>query len=434
MNVFVQGQLPRLSPPVPRPLGAKKALEGIVVVDFSRLIAGPYATMLLADLGGDVIKIENPGTGDDARGLVPPDLTGESSIFLWANRNKRSIELDLRSASGRQIALDLVAKGDVVVENFSTGVMDRLGLGYEALAKINPRIIYCAVSAFGRKGQFAPRPGYDPVAQAESGFISMNGFPGQEPVRAGAPIVDISTAMMTCNAILGALVARERHGIGQYVETALFDDAITMSGHYGMNYLMTGVNPQRFGNGSAAAQPLGIYNCSDGPIYLAVVNDRNYQRLVAELFGRPDLADHPDYKTNAQRLANIDKLNLRLKALFAEHRRDELLERAQRLGVPMGIVRTIEEAFTSEEMRARGMLSEIPHPTAGTVPNIAAPFCFHGTPLVDPVAAPLLGQHRDEILSAVLGYNDAQIAELAANGAFGASSAMPPEKAARAGG
>jgi crotonobetainyl-CoA:carnitine CoA-transferase CaiB-like acyl-CoA transferase len=411
---------PQLPPPVPRPANAKKALEGIVVIDFTRLIAGPYATLLLADLGADVIKIESPVGGDDGRALRPPDLGGESSLYLWANRNKRSIALDLRSPAGKKVALDLVAKGDVVVENFSAGVMDRLGLSYEALSKINPRLIYCAISAFGRNGAFSQRPGYDPVAQAESGFLSLNGHPDREPVRAGSSVIDISTAMMTCNAILGALLARERHGIGQYVETALFDDAIAMTGQYGMNFLMTGENQERFGNGSKTAEPLGVFYCSDGPLYVACANDRTYQRLVIDVLGMPELAEHPDYRTNSQRIANAGALTARLKEAFARvGSREATLEKARRAGVPMGLVRTIEEGFTSPEIMARGMLSEIPHPTAGKVPNVAAPFRFMGTPLADPVAAPLLGQHRDEILTGTLNYDDGEIARLAGEGAFG---------------
>ncbi len=409
---------PQLPPPVPRPANAKKALAGIVVIDFTRLIAGPYATLLLADLGADVIKIENPGGGDDARSLRPPDLGGESSLYLWANRNKRSIALDLRSPAGKQVALDLAAKADVVVENFSAGVMERLGLSYEALSKINPRLIYCAVSAFGRSGEFAWRPGYDPVAQAESGFLSLNGFPEHDPVRVGSSIIDISTAMMACNAVLAALVARERHGIGQYVETALFDDAVAVTGQYGMNFLMTGENQERFGNGSKTAEPVGLYHCSDGPIYVACANDRTFQRLVIDVLGLPELANQPDYKTNERRIANAAALTARLKEAFLKGTRQANLERAQRAGVPMGLVRSIAEGFTSPEIVDRGVLSEIPHPTAGTVPNIAAPFRLEGTPLVDPVAAPLLGQHRDEILSGLLGYDQKEIDRLAACGAF----------------
>jgi crotonobetainyl-CoA:carnitine CoA-transferase CaiB-like acyl-CoA transferase len=410
---------PQLPPPAPRAANAKKALEGIVVIDFTRLIAGPYATLLLADLGADVIKIESPVTGDDARALRPPDLGGESSLYLWANRNKRSIALDLRSPAGKQVALDLVAKGDVVVENFSAGVMDRLGLSYEALSKINPRLIYCAISAFGRNGAFSQRPGYDPVAQAESGFLSLNGHPDREPVRAGSSVIDISTAMMTCNAILGALLARERHGIGQYVETALFDDAIVMTGQYGMNFLMTGENQERFGNGSKTAEPLGLFYCSDGPVYVACANDRTYQRLVIDVLGLPELADHPEYKTNSQRIANAGALAAKLKEAFRGISRNTAFEKAQSAGVPMGLVRTIEEGFTSPEIMARGVLSEIPHPTAGRIPNVAAPFRFMGTPLADPVAAPLLGQHRDEILAGTLDYDEGEIERLAAEGAFG---------------
>ncbi len=410
---------PQLPPPVPRPRQAKKALEGIRVVDFTRLLAGPYATLLLADLGADVIKIERPGTGDDGRSLKPPALSGESSLYLWANRNKRSIVLDLQSLAGCEVARELAATADVVVENFSAGVMDRLGLSYELLSERNPRLIYCAVSAFGRTGEFASRPGYDPVAQAESGFMSLNGFPDQEPLRTGSSIVDISTGMMASNAILAALVARERHGLGQYVETALFDTAIVLTGQYGMNYLVTGEDQVRFGNGSKTAEPVGIFDCADGPVYVACANDRNWQRLAIEVLGEPELAADPDYATNAMRMGNAATLKARLHKAFGVVRREVALERAQRWGVPLGLVRTIEQAFTCREMAARQMLSAIPHPTAGEVPNISAPLRLVGTPLADPVAAPLLGQHTDAVLREVLGYDEQRVCALRSAGALG---------------
>ncbi|MGD9878896.1 MAG: CaiB/BaiF CoA transferase family protein [Reyranella sp.] len=410
---------PQLLPPAPRPRQAKKALEGVRVVDFTRLLAGPYATLLLADLGADVIKIEKPGTGDDGRGLKPPDLSGESSLYLWANRNKRSIALDLQSPVGCEVAQELAATADVVVENFSAGVMDRLGLSYETLSGRNPRLIYCAVSAFGRTGEFASRPGYDPVAQAESGFMSLNGFPDQEPLRTGSSIIDISTGMMASNAILAAIVARERHGLGQYVETALFDTAIALTGQYGMNYLVTGEDQVRFGNGSKTAEPVGVFDCADGPVYLACANDRNWQRLALEVLGEPELAADPDYATNATRMANAATLKARLRKAFGAVPREVALEQAQRWGVPLGLVRTIEQAFTCREMAARQIVSAIPHPTAGEVPNIAAPLRLAGTPLADPVAAPLLGQHTSAVLREVLGYDEVRVAELRSAGAFG---------------
>lgn len=411
---------PQLEPLKRSTSDAPSALQGVKVLDFTRLIAGPYGTMLLADLGAEVIKIEHPATGDDSRGLRPPVLGGESSCYVWANRNKRSLTLDLRHEQGKDIARALARQVDIVVENFSTGVMEKLGLDYETLSTTNSRLIYCSVSAFGRHGPFAHRPGYDPVVQAESGFLSMNGFPEGDPVRAGSSVIDISTGMMTCNALLAALMARERHGIGQRVEVTMFDDAIAMTGQYGMNYLMTGEDQTRPGNGSNTAEPTGLFPTNNGPLYVTCANDRNYQKLVAEVLDQPALAQDERFRTNAARMANRKTLHEILREAFMQKRREHWLERGHAVGVPMGLVRTIKEAFDCDEMRERGLLSQIPHPTAGSVPNIAPPFHFERTPVVDPVASPLLGQHTDEILTQYLGYDEARLAELRVLGAFGA--------------
>ena len=412
---------PLLPAPSPRPKGAPNALDGIRIIDFTRLMAGPYGTLLLADLGADVIKIENPETGDDSRGLKPPALGGESSMYLWANRNKRSLALDLRMPEAQEVIKDLVRNADVVVENFSAGVMKRFGLSYEELARIKPTIIYCAVSAFGRQGRFASRPGYDPIVQAESGFFSLNGYPDRPPVRAGASIIDISTGMMASNAILGALMARERHGIGQYVEVAMFDNAIVMTGQYGMNYLMTGEDQVRFGNGSMTAEPVGLFEANDGQVYLACGNDKNFRNLVIDVLECPQLAEDPSFATNRSRSQNREQLHRIIADAFAQGSREMWLERGLKTGVPIGLVRSIAEVFSSEEIREQKLLSRIPHPRAGYVPNIAAPFRFSETPLVDAVAAPLLGQHSEVVLREVLGYDNARIQTLAKSGCFGSS-------------
>lgn len=412
---------PALPSPRPRPAGAPTALGGIRVLDFTRLIAGPYCTMLLSDLGAEVLKVEHPVTGDDSRQLRPPEVGGLSSMFVMMNRGKRSIALDLASPEGKALARELARKADVVVENFSAGVMDRLGLGYETLRADNPGLVYCAIGAFGREGAYADRPGYDPIAQSESGFLSLNGFPDGDPVRAGPPIVDISTGMMACNAVLGALVARGRTGEGQYVEAALFDDAVNLTGQYGMNFLMTGQDQPRWGNGAGAVVPVGLFHAADGPIYVTCANDRNYRRLATDVLGRPDLADSPDYATNELRVRNRKALDATLTAIFETQPREHWREKGRAAGVPIGNVRTVAEAFTSPEIADRGLLSTLPHPTAGTLPNIAPPFRLAGTPLADPVAAPALGAHTAEILREVLGCDAARYSELAATGIFGAA-------------
>jgi len=410
---------PPLPVPPSRPKGAPAALAGIRILDFTRQMSGPVTTMLLADMGADVIKVENPQFGDDTRVLGVAAAPGQGSVFLWSNRNKRSIALDLRHPEGHLIARQLALQADVVVENFSTGVMDRLGLSYEALSDDNPRLIYCAISAFGREGAYAGRPGYDQIFQAESGFMSLNGKPDEDPVKAGAPVMDASTGVMACNAILGALFARERLGSGQYVEVAMIDDAIFMTGHWAMNYLLTGADQIRSGNDSRSSEPTGLFQASNGKFYLTCANNSIFNKLVKDVINRPDLADHPDFKDNALRCRNRIALHETLDAAFVLDSRESWVKRGLAAGVPIGLVRSIAEALDSQEVESRQLLSEIPHPTAGVVPNIAPPFRFSGTPVVDPVAAPLLGQHTRIILKEMLGYDDDKIGELAKLGVFG---------------
>ncbi|MGE0230663.1 MAG: CaiB/BaiF CoA transferase family protein [Flavobacteriaceae bacterium] len=411
---------PVLPDPVKRPAGAPLALEGIRVLDLTRLMAGPIATMFLADLGAEIIKIEHPVGGDNMRAVRPAEIEGEGSFYVFSNRNKKSITLDLSTEEGKQILRELAAECDVVAENFSAGVMDRLGFSYEELKKINPQIIYCAVSAFGRSGPYAYRPGYDQIAQAEAGFLSLNGFRDGEPCRTGAPVIDSATAMMACNAILGALMARERHGIGQYVEVALFDTAVFLDSQFGMNYLMTGKEQYRTGNGSVQSDPVGIFYAKDGPIYLNVLSEKEFRLFARDVLRMPELAESPDYANAASRKKNNEALFAIINDVFGKETREEILGRCNKSGVPAGAMNTIKEAFDSDEMKERRICSQIPHPKAGTVPNIAPPFRFHGTPLADPVAAPMMGQHTDEILKNVLGYGPDKIEQLAATGVFGA--------------
>jgi crotonobetainyl-CoA:carnitine CoA-transferase CaiB-like acyl-CoA transferase len=412
-------QRPRLPAYQPRPAAAATPLQGALVIDFTRVIAGPLCTQMLADLGARVVKIENPAGGDDFRQVRQATIGGETAPFLAFNRGKRSITLDLACAEGREIALDLIRQADVLVENFTTGVMDRLGLGYAAVSAINPRLVYCSVSAYGRTGAFAGRSGYDPVVQAESGIMSLNGFADGPPVRLGPPMIDISTGMMACNAVLGALLARAHQGVGQHVEVSLFDNAAAISSMFGMSHLISGETPTRFGQAPRGASPVGLFEAADGPFYLTCVNDRLYRRLVTEVLGRPDLATDPRFVTNNDRAANRPALHAILDEIFGSRPRAEWMKRLQGANVPAGPVRTIAEAFASAEMEARGIATEIPHPTAGTVPNIASPLRFSLTPPADPVAAPLLGQHTKEILAELLGYDDDRMAALAGTGVFG---------------
>jgi crotonobetainyl-CoA:carnitine CoA-transferase CaiB-like acyl-CoA transferase len=410
----------------PRPAGAPKALEGIRVVDFTHFIAGPLATMILADMGAETIKIEAPGRGDDLRRYPPlhPDLK-HGAPFLWTNRNKRSVAIDLKSPDGLQVVRQMIAKADVVVENFSTGVMARFGLDYESCRKIKPEIIYCSVSAYGRDGAFADRLGFDPIAQVESGFVSMNGYADREGVRALSPVMDISTAMMACNAILGALVARERSGRGQAIEVSLFDNAVLMTGYATLQHLFSGADAQRAGNTSPDTCPSGLFQARDCTFYINCGNDKIFQRLMSQVIGRPDLAAAEIYATGTDRIRRRDELFAILGEAFAQQSWSHWQSKMRAAGVPCGQVRTVGEAIRSPEARERELVTRIPHPTVGWVPNVRLPIRYSRTPIADPVAAPAVGQHTREVLGDWLGYGEDRLAELARTGALGADHRAP---------
>jgi crotonobetainyl-CoA:carnitine CoA-transferase CaiB-like acyl-CoA transferase len=409
---------PQLPDRPSRTRGGPTALEGLLVVDFTRVVAGPACTQTLADFGAEVIKIENPEGGDDTRHYEHADLAGESAAFVSLNRNKRGIVLDLTKPEAREVARELIARADVVVENFSSGVMKKYGLDYASVAPENPRLVYCSISAYGRQGPFASRPGFDPITQAESGFMSLNGFPDGPPVRTGPPTVDMLTGMSACNAILLALLARDRLGSGQHVEVALFDIAVAMTQFYGMAYLMTGVNPSRQGNSPNGSPSVGLYEASDAPFYIACANDRLYRRLVIEVLDRPDLASG-EFANRRSRSVNKDKLRAILTGIFAQDVREQWVAKMKSANIPVGFLRTVEQAFNSPEVRERHRVSQIPHPAAGTVPNIESPLYLGLTPAIDPIAAPTLGQHTQDVLRKTLGYDDARIAALAEAGVFG---------------
>src|SRR6201996_8104818 len=409
-------QLPERTP---RAQGEPTALDGLLVVDFTRVVAGPACTQTLADFGARVIKIENPEGGDDSRAYEHAEIGGESAAFISLNRNKRGIALDFTRPEALKVARDLIAKADVVVENFSGGVMKKFGLDYASVAPSNPRLVYCSISAYGRKGDFALRPGFDPITQAESGFMSLNGFADGEAVRTGPPIVDLATGMSACNAILLALLARDRLGRGQHVEVALIDIAVSMTAFYGMAYLMSGNNPGRFGNSPNGSPSVGVYHAADGPFYIACANDRLYRRLVVDVLDRPDLLDDPLFINRKVRSQNKEKLRAIIAGAFASDKLENWMAKMKKANIPVGYLRTVEQGFNAPETRERHRVSQIPHPTAGMVPNIETPLNMSLTPAVNPTAAPLLGQHTTEILRGTLGYHDQRIAALADAGAFG---------------
>jgi formyl-CoA transferase len=409
---------PELPVHEPRPSDAPTALGGTLVADFSRVLAGPVCTQLLGDLGARIVKIEHPD-GDDMRYASQASIGGLTAAFLALNRGKQSLVLDLATPGGHEVAIDLVRRADVLVENFTPGVMERLGLGYDVVAKVNPRLIYCSVSAYGQTGAAAHRSGYDPVIQAESGLMSLNGFADGPPVRIGPPVVDVSTGMMACNAVLAGLLARQHTGRGQHVEVALFDTAVNLGALYGMNHLIDGNIPGRFGQAPPGAAPVGLFAASDGPFYLCVVNDRLFRRLVVDVLCRPEFANDQRFATNRARAANRTALFAVLEAVFVTRSRAEWMTRLQAANVPAGPVRTLAEAFASPEMSGRGLARSLPHDTAGSVPNIGPPLRLSHTPTAAPVPAPSLGQHTHAVLEELLGYDTARCTALASGGAFG---------------
>ena len=410
---------PKLPGRAPRTQGVPTALEGLLVVDFTRVVAGPACTQTLGDFGAEIIKIENPEGGDDTRAYEHAEIGGESAAYLSLNRNKSGIALDFTKPEALAVARELIAKADVVVENFSGGVMKKFGLDYASVAPSNPRLVYCSISAYGRKGSFALRPGFDPITQAESGFMSLNGFADGEAVRTGPPIVDLATGMSACNAILLALLARDRLGRGQHVEVALIDIAVAMTAFYGMAYLISGNNPGRFGNSPNGSPSVGVYHAADGPFYIACANDRLYRRLVVDVLDRPDLMTDERFANRRVRSVNKEALRRIIGEVFATDMRENWMAKMKKVNVPVGYLRTVEEGFNAPEVRDRHRLSRIQHPTAGSVPNIESPLSMSLTPIIDPVAAPLLGQHTNDVLRQRLGYDDDQIAKLADAGVFG---------------
>jgi crotonobetainyl-CoA:carnitine CoA-transferase CaiB-like acyl-CoA transferase len=378
--------------------------------------------MILADMGAHVVKVESPGKGDDFR-QYPPMIPafGGGGPFAWTNRNKRSIALDLKSPEGVRLAHELIAKADVLVENFSTGVIDRLGLGYDVCRAENPALIYCSVSAYGRNGAFADRLGFDPIAQAESGFVAMNGYPDREGVRALAPVMDISTAMMACNAILGALVARTRTGAGQSVEVALFDSAFLMTGYAPWQQIFTGNEPRRPANTSPDTCPSGVFKSADHSFFINCGNTQIFQRLMTQVVELPDVAADPAYASNKDRVARREELFAVLQEVFAQQPWKIWQARMREANVPCGEIRTVGEAIRSAEARERSIVTRIPHEELGWVPNVALPIRYSDTPLADPVPAPRVGEHTKQVLAEWLGYDESSVESLARSGAFGAT-------------
>ena len=398
------------------------ALTHLRVLDLSRVLAGPWATQLLGDLGAEVIKVERPGSGDETRGWAPPYLrdgsgasTGESAYFLAANRNKRSITLDLARPEGQAVARRLAARCDVLVENYKLGALARYGLDYEALAPANPRLVYCSITGFGTTGPYRHRAGYDFLVQAMGGLMSVTGEPDGAPMKVGVAMTDILTGMYAATAILAAVAARERTGRGQRIDLALLDVQVASLANQATNYLVSGSPPGRLGNAHPNIVPYQAFSASDGELVVAVGNDAQFARLC-EAGGLPALAADTRFATNAGRVRNRDVLVPLLARMFLGRTREAWVERLDGAGVPCGPINDLAGVFDDPHVRERGLRIDLPHPLAGTAPTVACPIRLSETPVEYRAAPPLLGEHTRAVLSEAAGLTEGEIGELAEQG------------------
>jgi crotonobetainyl-CoA:carnitine CoA-transferase CaiB-like acyl-CoA transferase len=407
-------------------------LGHVRVLDLSRVLAGPWAGQNLADLGAEVIKVERPGAGDDSRAFGPPWVkdkagqpTRDSAYFTSANRGKKSITVNVAKPAGQALIRELAAKCDVLIENYKHGDLARYGLGYEDLKAVNPRLVYCSVTGFGQTGPYRERPGYDFMIQGMGGMMSVtgepDGAPGGGPQRAGVPIADIITGMYASIAICAALASRAapgpHFGKGQHLDLALLDSQIALLAYQNTNYFSTGKPPARIGNLHPNIVPYQPFKASDGEVIVACGNDNLFRRFC-EAAGRPELADDPRFATNGKRVENRAEMTRVIQEFFARRTKAEWLERLEAAGVPNGPINDLAQVFEEPQVKARGVKIELEHAAAGTLPLVASPMRFSGTPLEYRLPPPLLGEHTDEVLRELLGRSAAQIEALRAEGAI----------------
>lgn len=405
---------------------APGALEGVRVLDLSRVLAGPWATQILGDLGADVLKVEKPGEGDGTREWGPPFLkdaagrdTTESAYYLCTNRNKRSIAVDFTRPEGQALIRRLAARSDVVVENFKVGTLARYGLGYEDLRAVNPRLVYCSITGFGQQGPYAPRAGYDYLAQGMGGIMSLTGAPDGDPMKVGVAIADIMSGMYAVVAILAMLRRRDATGEGQHADVSLLDCQIAWLANQAQSYLTSGEAPPRLGNAHPSIAPYEVFPTRDGQLILAIGNDRQF-RTFCQAAGAPALAEDPRFLTNEDRVHHRADLVPEIRALTARRTTREWVDLLEDLKVPAGPVNTIPQVFEDPHVRARGAVVEVEHPLAPRpIRLLASPLRLSATPPSYRRAPPTLGQHTDAVLGEVLELSAAELAALRAGGAIG---------------
>lgn len=400
------------SPTPALPEGMDFPLEGVRVLDLSRVFAGPLCGQVLADFGADVIKVEHPGRGDDTRDWGMRIGKTETTYYNSMNRNKRSITVDLQTPEGVKIIRDLLPQCDVVVQNFKTGGAEKLGLGYEQLKAIKPDLIYCSVAGYDSSGPEAKRPGYDLVIQGEAGLMAINGEANQPPLKFGVAAVDMMTGMYAAQAVLAALFRRERTGKGRHIEMALYDCGLMITGYYGLDAMLLGHDPQRYGNAHPSIVPYGMFEAQDGPLIIAVGNNSQFDKFCRQVVMRPDIVEDLRFATNVERARNRLTLLPEMKALIASFPRDVLLERLTAAGIPCGRVAGLHEALTSERTRRGGLLQEMPHPVAGTTHVFAPPYRLDGQRLPIRNAPPTLGAATREVLQQLLQLPEAELQAL----------------------
>ena len=389
-------------------------LTGIKVLDLSRTLAGPYCSMILADLGAEIIKVEQPGTGDETRGFAPPYWGGESCYYLSLNRNKRGMTLNLKTKEGQDIVRKLVKDSDVLIENFRTGTMEKFGLGYESLIEINPQLVYSAVSGFGRTGPMKNDPAYDLLMQGFAGLMSVTGEPGRPPVKVGYSIADLATGLFAAVGVISALYERKITGRGQMVESSLLETLVSLQAYLAVGYLATGKVPQRMGAAHPNCAPYQVFEAEDGYFIIAVPNDGLWLKMCDAL-GFAELKEDLKFATNADRVKNRNELEEIMLAYTRQHKAEEIMSKLNQVGVPGGPINSIDQILNHPQVLHREMVVPVEHPTAGTIKLLGIPLKFSESPGSIRMAPPLLGQHTNEI-AAELGYSAEQVASFKEQG------------------
>jgi crotonobetainyl-CoA:carnitine CoA-transferase CaiB-like acyl-CoA transferase len=387
-----------------------RALDGIRIIDFSKALAGPYCTMLLADMGAEVIKVEMPGSGDDSRGWGPPFIEGESAYFLSINRNKKSITLNLKDNKAKEIALKIIEKADIVLESNRPGVMTKLGLDYETVKKINPGIIYCSISGFGQTGPYSKRPGFDQVIQGYGGIMGLTGEKGGGPLKVGIAVTDIATGMFAATGILTALYHRERTGQGQHVDASMLDGQVSWLTYQAGRYLASGNVPQRIGSAHPLIVPYQDFEASDGFINIAAGNDNLWKKFCA-VTDLSDIADDPKFATNPKRVENRDEVVAIVSKKIKTKTMQEWLDILNDAGVPCGPIYTVDQIFKDPQVLAREMLVEVDHPKCGKIQVTGSPIKLSETPAEITTHPPMLGEHNSSILQE-FGFSEEDITKL----------------------